>query len=72
MMSQLGGKGGKQGSASRRGMVLRFFAGCPAHEFAVLVDIAMQPFKDVMESTVAVRDIQVDPTAVVPLKKQQG
>jgi U3 small nucleolar RNA-associated protein 20 len=72
MMSQLGGKSGKQVGTSRRGMVLRFFAGCPGHEFAVFVSIAMQPFKSVTESTVAVRDIQVDPTAIVPLKKQQG
>ena len=36
---------GKQGSALRRGVVLRFLAGCPGEEMKVFVQLITAPFQ---------------------------
>ena len=72
MVSHFGGRARKQGGMAHRGIVLRYFSGCPADEFALFVEIAIQPFRHAVESKANIRDSSVDPADVVPLRKQQG
>ncbi|GFY40068.1 small subunit processome component 20 homolog [Trichonephila inaurata madagascariensis] len=59
-----------------RSMVLRFLAGCTSEELKIFFELVFLPFKEQMEddTLIAVKKIteHLDPSSIVPIRKQQS